>query len=165
MLHLPKVNRPPNDRLGVSLSEVTLALGVASLCLTTVLGLLPIGLQTNHDAIQRLLAENIISAVTVDLRTARATVPGEAITSRQFGVSIPAFAHNAAITSTLFFAETGEFSTSPTAKSSCRLTIHFLPNVESNRVIEVQLEGTWPADAAPANAAGRAEVFVAFDHD
>ena len=163
MLHLPKVN-PHNDRLGVSLAEVTLALGVASLGLITILGLLPIGLHTNHDAIQRLLAENLMSAVIVDLRGARAIVPGETITSRQFGVSIPTFVHTSIITSTLFFAETGEFSASSTASSRCRLTIRFLPKIETYGVIEVELEGTWPAEAAPANAAGRAEMFVALDH-
>ena len=44
------------NHCGFSLVEVTLALGVASVCLIAIFGLLPVGLRTNQDAIQQVAA-------------------------------------------------------------------------------------------------------------
>ena len=153
----------PINRSATSLAEVTIALAVASICLVTILGLLPIGLRTNQEASQRLLAEQIIGAVIADLRAARVIGQNAPITSKQFAITIPTFPHSDILDSTLFFAGTGEFSTSPTTKSKFRLTIRFLPNIELNRVAQLQLEGTWPAEAAPENAVSRSDMFVALD--
>ena len=69
----------PVDRCGFSLVEVTLALGVASVCLIAIFGLLPVGLRTNQDAIQQVAAADILGAVMTDLRATPVSTPrGEA---------------------------------------------------------------------------------------
>jgi len=51
-----------------SLVEVTLALGVAAFCLIAVLGLVPVGVQTNRNATSQTFATNILSGVVSDIR-------------------------------------------------------------------------------------------------
>ena len=67
----------PINRRGFSLVEVTLALGVASVCLIAIFGLLPVGLRTNQDAIQQGSAADILGAVMADLRATSVTRPRE----------------------------------------------------------------------------------------
>jgi len=51
-----------------SLVEVTLALGIAAFCLIAVLGLVPVGVQTNRNATSQTFATNILSGVVSDIR-------------------------------------------------------------------------------------------------
>jgi type II secretory pathway pseudopilin PulG len=51
-----------------SLVEMTLALGVAAFCLIAVLGLMPVGVQTNRNATSQTAATNILSSVVSDIR-------------------------------------------------------------------------------------------------
>jgi uncharacterized protein (TIGR02598 family) len=51
-----------------SLVEVTLALGIAAFCLIAVVGLVPVGVQTNRNATSQTAATNILSSVVSDLR-------------------------------------------------------------------------------------------------
>jgi type II secretory pathway pseudopilin PulG len=51
-----------------SLVEVTLAMGVAAFCLIAVFGLMPVGVQTNRNAISQTAATNILSSVVSDIR-------------------------------------------------------------------------------------------------
>src|SRR5262245_7349404 len=51
-----------------SLSELTLALGVAAFCLIAVFGLVPVGVQTNRNATSQTTATNILSSVVSDIR-------------------------------------------------------------------------------------------------
>ena len=53
---------------GFSLVEVTLALGIAAFCLIAVLGLVPVGVQTNRNATSQTTATNILSSVVSDIR-------------------------------------------------------------------------------------------------
>jgi uncharacterized protein (TIGR02598 family) len=69
-----------------SLVEVTLALGVAAFCLLAVLGLLPVGVQTNRNASSQTIASNIIATVVSDLRT----TPAVAMTSPEFAITFDA---------------------------------------------------------------------------
>jgi uncharacterized protein (TIGR02598 family) len=56
-----------------SLVELTLALGLAALCLIAVFGLMPVGVQTNRNATSQTVATNILSSVVSDIR---ASPPG-----------------------------------------------------------------------------------------
>jgi uncharacterized protein (TIGR02598 family) len=76
------MNRKFSRGLGFSLVEVTVALGVASLCLLAVFALLPIGVQTNRAAIGDTVASSILAGVTADLRS----TPQTNTTSTQFGI-------------------------------------------------------------------------------
>ena len=154
------------DRYGFSLVEVTLALGVASVCLIAIFGLLPVGLRTNQDAIQQVAAGDILGAVMADLRATPATTPpGEAAASRQFAINIPANPVSEATTSILFFSGEGQFSSSMNSESRYRLTITFLPNAGSRSATLAHLKMTWPAAALPGNATGSTEMFLGLDRN
>ena len=69
-----------------SLVEVTIALGVAAICLIGIFGLLPIGLQTDQNATEQSRALGISSVVIADLRATPGSGSG---TSPQLGIPIP----------------------------------------------------------------------------
>jgi uncharacterized protein (TIGR02598 family) len=148
-----------------SLVEITLALGVAAVSLLVVFSLLSIGLQTNQRSIEQTASADILSAVTADLRATPVTNPrGNATTSGQFGVSIPAA--GATGTAILFFNNAGQSATSQQSDSRYRVTITFLPNRGGAKTATfADLKVTWPAAASIANAQGSAEMFVAFDRN
>src|SRR5205809_1506701 len=93
-----------------SLVEVTLALGVAAFCLIAVLGLVPVGVQTNRNATSQTTATNILSSVVSDIR---ATLP-TANTSAKY--SIRKLKTN---TTTECFDGQGGFTTVPTVNATC----------------------------------------------
>jgi uncharacterized protein (TIGR02598 family) len=154
------------DRPGFSLIEVTLALGVAAVCLVTLFALLPVGLQTHQNATQQVLSADIMSAVIADLRATPVTTPrGGATTSPQFAISIPANPVAAVTTSTLFFNREGQFSTSANANSRYQFTINFVPNGGARTATLADLKMTWPAAASAANASGSSEIFLGLDRN
>jgi type II secretory pathway pseudopilin PulG len=67
-----------SKRAAFSLVEVTLALGVAALCLLVLLGLLPTGLKTQQSSIQQTTANQIISQIFSVLRADVRLPPGQA---------------------------------------------------------------------------------------
>ena len=157
---------PTINRYGFSLVEVTLALGVASLCLSTILGLLPVGIWTNQNAIQQVAAADTLGAVITDLRATPVTIPrGEAATSQQFAINIPASQVSGTTTSTLFFSSEGQFSTSTNSKARYRLTITFLPNIGSRAATLVHLKMTCPAEASLVNSTSSTEMFLGLDRN
>lgn len=157
---------PALNRGGFSLVEVTLALGVASVCLIIIFGLLPVGLQTNQDAIQQVASGDLLGAVIADLRATPVTIPrGGATASQQFAINIPPNPVSDPRASVLFFSSEGQFSSSLISESRYRLTITFLPNVGSRAATLVHLKMTWPAAASPLNATSSAEMFLGLDRN
>ena len=153
-------------QLGFSLVEVTLALGVAAVCLITVFALLPIGLRTTQNATQQVATADIMSAVIADLRATPVTTPrGNATTSLQFAIAIPGNPVPGATTSTLYFDAAGTVAAALTSDSRFQLTITFQPNTGSRSATLVDLKMTWPAGASPTNATGTSEMFVALDRN
>lgn len=73
-----KMTRPSLGSAGFSLVEVTLALGVAAVCLVTMLGLLPASLKTQQTSIQQTRANQIISQICSILRADVSLPPGQA---------------------------------------------------------------------------------------
>jgi uncharacterized protein (TIGR02598 family) len=146
---------------GFSLVEVTLALGVAAICLVTVFAFLPVGLRTIQNANEQAASADIIGAVAADLRATPATVS----TSPRLAIPIPANPVGATTTTTLFFDTDGEFSPALTANSRYQLTVIFLPNPGARSATLVSLKMTWPAAASPKNAAGFGEMFLALDRN
>lgn len=65
-----------------TLSEISLALGIAGFCLVSIMGLLTVGLKGNHDASQRTLAGEVISSIVADLRSANSG------TTALYGISL-----------------------------------------------------------------------------
>ena len=148
-----------------SLVEVALALGVAAVSLLVIFSLLPIGLQTNQRSIVQTASADILSAVAADLRATPVTNPrGNATTSTQFGISIPA-AGSTGIT-TLFLNSAGQSAISQQSDSRYRMTVTFVSNGGGAKTATfADLKITWPAGAAVTNAQGTAEMFAAFDRN
>ncbi len=150
-----------------SLVEVTLALGVAAVCLISIFGLLPIGLRTNQNATEQTASADLLGAVSADLRATPVTMPrGGATTSQQFAIRIPANPVSAATTSTLYFTSEGQFSPTLNPNSRYLLTITFVMNGTGARSATLaDLKMTWPAAAAATNVAGSVETLVALDRN
>ena len=135
---------------GFSLVELTLALGIAAFCLIAVFGLMPVGIQTNRNATSQSAATNIIASVIADMRaTTSSTSPQFAIT---FGTA-----------TALYFDAAGQFTTSLGANSRYRVSITFPSSPSGLSYTDINI--TWPAAAAPANASGSVEMFAAFDRN
>jgi len=148
---------------GFSLVEVTLALGVAAVCLIAIFGLLPLGLQTNHNAIEQTNSLQVLCAVVADLR---ATPGSGAGTSQQFQISIPSDPSTASGNFTLYFDEHGQVSGSLQANSRYRVVVTFKPNGAGlHAATFADVKVTWPAAAIPADATGSSETFVALNRN
>src|SRR5438105_4686137 len=135
-----------------SLVEIVLALGVAAFCLIAIVGLMPVGVQTNRNATSQTAATNIMAAIVADLRA----TPTFNTSSTEFGIT---FRTNAP---PLYFDGSGQFTTLPGANSRYQV------NVTCNGTSELRyadLKVTWPAAATPANASGSTEMLVAFDRN
>jgi type II secretory pathway pseudopilin PulG len=156
-----------------SLVELTLAIGLISLCLVAVIGLIPVGVQTNRNATSQTAATNIITAVVADLRA----TPKANSTSAQFGIIFGTTPR------TLYFDNAGEFSCdsagvqkfnpvtgsctdswSPPLQLRYRLTITWSG---CSGLCYGDLKMTWPAAADPLTTApsGSVETFAAFDRN
>ena len=160
----------PSRFTAFSLVEVTLALGVASVSLLAIFGLLATGSQINHAAIEQTSSSDILTAVAADLRaTPQTSPPGGTTPTPQFGISIPANPVSAPAPSptTLYFNAQGQSSTTRGPDSRYRLTVAFLPSGTGARTATfVDLRMTWPAAADPVNSnTGSAETFVALDRN
>lgn len=138
---------------GFSLVEVTIALGIAAVSLIAIYGLLPVGAQTNANAAAETTAVNIIAALTADMRA----TPNASSTSGQYHITFAA-------PQTLYFDEFGRVDTKLTLTSKYRADIAYPATTGLSRApIYVKLAVSWPAQANPANAAGRVQLFAAFD--
>lgn len=146
-----KCDPTPRFVAAFSLVELTLALGVAALCLIAVLGLMPVGVQTNRNANSQTAATNVMAAVLADLRSTPKANP----TSAQFGIT---FGTN----TTLYLDGSGQFTTSLGTNSRYQLNVTWSGST-GLRYADVKV--TWPAAATPANARGLAEMFAAFDRN
>jgi uncharacterized protein (TIGR02598 family) len=137
-----------------SLIELVLALGVAAFCLTAILGLLPVGVQTNRNASSQTAASNIIAIVMSDLRT----TPAATITSPEFAITFDA-------EKTLFFDGSGQASPSLSTDSRYRLNVTW--NSAPAGLHYAVLKATWPAEVDPATTSpgGSVEIFAAFDRN
>jgi type II secretory pathway pseudopilin PulG len=151
-----------------SLVEVTLALGVAGFCLIAVLGLLPVGIQTNQRSISQTVATGILSSVIADLRATPKTSP----TSTQYLITFRT-------AKTLYFDNSGRCSTnsagslkpdgsswSPPIQTRYQLNVTFPPNAGfAYNPTYADLKVTWPATATAANARGSSEMFSALNRN
>ena len=144
-----------------SLIELTVAIGIGAFCLLAVMGLIPIAVQTNRNATSQAAANNIMSAVSADLRA----TPKINTSSAQFGITFGTCKR-------LYFNSEGQVVSSGVCDPSTQVTptSRYQVNVTwSNsgwsqlRYADVKV--TWPAAATAANASGSTEMFAAFDRN
>src|SRR5438105_1659332 len=149
------MSRYPDIPRGFSLVEVTLALGIAAFCLIALLGLIPLGMQTNQSAVSQTAAASILSSVVADLRaTANATQ-----TSAQYDITF-------GTAKLLYVDDQGRTvsPTDPTAAPRYRVMITFPASPEGPFAPTfVSLKIAWPALADPATTlpTGFVETFAA----
>jgi len=172
----------PNAKEGFSLVEVTLALGISAFCLTSIFGLLPVGLNSNQTSMEQTCAANVARAIACDLRG----VPPGALTSSVFKIGIPT---SGSVTQTIFLSDDGvptasqsmaEPSENPQYRAtvvvtaaSAQTTYFGSTSFTANRGTEtsVRILVSWPALAdrvaanKPANYSGCYEVFTALDRN
>jgi uncharacterized protein (TIGR02598 family) len=153
-----------------SLIEVTLALGIAAFCLITVVGLIPIAVQTNRNATSQTRATNIMAAVVSDLRA----TPNGLTTSAQFAINVPANAATPADpppcsgTQTLYFNGEGQAVPAIGTDSRYRLIVTFVRNpAGATAPTYAKLKVSWPAavDPCATTPSGSVEMFAAFDRN
>src|SRR6266542_300708 len=166
---LAKMRDTARKRAAFSLVEVTLALGIAALCLVTVFALLPVALKTQQASIQQTTANTIISQIVADLGAALRLPPGQ---SKQFQL------HGRWARSlhpdTLCFAKDGTFITSSTNTPCTDVFIavvtYLEPPTETTALADFTV--AWPAAAVAfdgngqpdfSNAAGKVETFAAIN--
>ena len=151
---------------GFSLIEVTLALGVAGFCLVTIMGLIPLGLNSNQNSLEQTMAASLASQVYSDLRVAAKTSNA---TSPRFNIPI-------ASGTTMQFTSDGQVvaagASQPANPARFKVNISFanppapqgsgstLPPGQST---QVHILVTWPPVPAAQNAAGAFEAVDALD--
>ena len=146
-----------------SLVEVTLAIGIAAICLVALFGLMPVGVQTNRNATSQTAATGILSGVITDIRRTANATPS-ATTSPLYNIAIPARGNSNTTPQILYFGGTGQFSTSLGADSRYQLSVTFPVNPDTSQFKSTyaNLRVTWPAAATSTNASGSMETFAAF---
>ncbi|XHR27802.1 MAG: hypothetical protein ACFUZC_17950 [Chthoniobacteraceae bacterium] len=145
-----------------SLVEVTFALGICAFCLLAVFGLLPAGFKNSQTASEETAAANLLSLVAVDLRE----TPQNSGFSSFF--SIPVTASSGTTAAVRYFSEAGHSSEAPDADSRYRVAVSLLPsrNVSYTKLATMaDVLVSWPAQANPAEAAGRVRTFIAVDRN
>jgi uncharacterized protein (TIGR02598 family) len=162
---------------GFTLIEVTLALGIAAFCLITVIGIIPVGVQTNRNATSQTRATSVMAAVVTDLRsTSKAR-----FTSPRFGITIPSdhtlgaastcdrcSACWNAQTQTLYFDGSGQVVASAAALYRLTLTLVQNPTATSTTgPLFYDVRTTWPAatDPCATKPSGSVEMLAAFDRN
>src|SRR5262245_14540657 len=121
-----------------SLTELTLALGVAAFCLLTVFGLVPIGVQTNRNATSQTTATNIAALAVADLRAAKTASFMLGIIMPTDPTSLPQFVppdvvpcsggQTSASSQIRYFDSQGQASSLISSTSLYRLTVTFVKN-------------------------------------
>jgi len=148
---------------GFTLVEVTLALGISAFCLSSIFGLLPIGMLTNRASIEQTAAAGIARAIACDLRGCE-----------KAGSSSPLFniriSPTGSTTTTLFLSEDGSLTSSqsianPAENPRYRATVvatasnshtnyfgTITASVTQGNATMVRILITWPALADPVAA-------------
>jgi uncharacterized protein (TIGR02598 family) len=138
-----------------SLIEVTLAIGVASFSLISILALLPVGLNSAQSATMQTGAMNVIAAVAADIRI---TSPG--------ATASPRFAINPATTKTLYFSQAGTLTHAgqPIYKVAIQ-NVQPSPATPAVSGTMDHITVTWPALAPASSATGSVDVMVSLPQD
>jgi uncharacterized protein (TIGR02598 family) len=163
-------------RAGFSLVEVAFALGLASFCLFTLLGLLSVGITTSKTTSSETKAVNLMGQVLGDLRAGYASTPASA-SSPFYQIPLPAAGAASTMTSnpatrTLYLTEDGKAAAAVGTYSSSaqfRVTVGFAPQVAAtgSQTIMVRVLVTWPVQVDtnpavwPSNYTGSVETVAA----
>ena len=161
---------------GFSLIEVALALGVAAFALVAIIGLIPIGLNSNQTSSEQTAAAGLAAGIVADLRATPVAIPPVAKSSPRYQVPLPPSGN---ATHSIFLREDGSLSGALDANADLsqdpryRATLFITaPTAAPQKVATtVRLLITWPAVAdpqatkTPARFIGSYEVVVALNRN
>jgi uncharacterized protein (TIGR02598 family) len=162
-----QMNTRKSNQAGFSLTEVAVALAVASFCLTSIVGLIPVGLQANQVATGQTFTSGIVSSVVSDLRG----TPASTSTSLQYSIKISTNPYTTSTTpTTLFFGTDGSFSSTQQTTSAYMVVITFVSNGSSNTTdktsVFANISIAWPippSASATTKTQNSYQTFVALD--
>ena len=158
------------DRSGFSLVEVALALGVVSVCLLAVIGMMPVGFKTQQNSTNETKANAIASLVIGDLRADVRLPPGQRNKSNESTAGLGLSGHWAAVATpdTLYFTnealQTPAHTVNvnpPPADAVFRATVTYLfPPSATTSIAKVTV--SWPARQSDlTKSGGSIEMFAA----
>ncbi|XHR28345.1 MAG: hypothetical protein ACFUZC_20800 [Chthoniobacteraceae bacterium] len=150
-----------HQQSGFSLVEVAMALGVAGFCLSSIVALLPVGIENTRSSIEQTAAASIAREVSADLRLA---VSGTKQVSPLFQFRVPQSGESASgnTPQTVYLDQSGVpaaggVGSGPVAGGSTfsryRVSVGFTPpNAGERTATAVRILVTWPAlgDTNPA---------------
>ena len=158
--------KPPVRRTAAfSLVEVTIALGVAAICLILLVGLLPAGLKTQRASAQQTIANQIMTVLLSDLRVDIRLPPGQASHEGDSGFGLHGHWAQVATPDTLWFDQQGKWlqlnGSAPVGATFRAKITYFSPPNTSTSVANIVV--SWPAQADPATTtpAGSVQQFIA----
>jgi len=148
------MKRPLSGRSAFSLVEVTLALGVAAVCLIVLLGLLPASLKTQQNSIEQTTANAIISTIWSDLRADLILPPGQyRHLEEDSGYNLHGHWAGMMQPDTLYFTQegkqTGTVNGSPPADAVFRAKITYNPVPPTGNTSVANIRVSWPAQVNP----------------
>jgi uncharacterized protein (TIGR02598 family) len=156
-----------NCECAFSLVEVTLALGIAGFALIAIVGLLPIGINSNQASIEQTAAAGVVRAIMADLRT----TPAESSSSSSYQIVIPTAGTGMSATQQLLLREDGSLDIAAPRGASSRYLAYVTFNAPpAKAATSVRILVSWPAagdlnNNPPKNFAGSYEVVSALDRN
>ncbi len=172
---------------GFSLVEVMLALGVASFCLLTMVGLLLVGIQSNLNTVRQSAAAGVTRAILADLRATPKTSASQDAVSPTYKIPIP---KDGSVTYTIFLKDDGSpagevdqnanAAQNPRSRATLVFTVPPAKTMYYGSASEEMTQGkstlvrvlvTWPAlvdkssDSAPTYFNGSYETLSALDRN
>ncbi len=164
-----------------SLVELTLALGIAALCLITVFALMPVAVLTNRNATSQTTATNIAALAVADLRAAKTAspmlgispIPTDPTSPPQFvppDVVPCSGGHTSSTSQIRYFDGQGQSSSSFSSTSLYRLIVTFVKNTTAtptSGATYVNVKVTWPAaiDPCATTPGGSVQTFAALSRN
>jgi len=150
---------------GFSLVEVTLALGVAAICLIAMLGLMPTSLKTQQNSVRQTTANQIISQIYAVLRADVRLPPGQANkvcpdppdpnVQCNWGALHGHWLTVGQPPDTMYFTnegkQTGNVNGDPPADAVFRAKITYVPIPPAGSTSVANVVVSWPAPVDPGN--------------
>ena len=148
---------------GFTLVETVLAVGVASLCLTSVFGLLPAGINSNHSSAEQTTATNLLTAVAADVRSLTSSAASASTISTVYKIALTGGTTASAPTQ-IYVGDDGIPVTSVT-DARYQLNVWVTPASATTGATMVRTMVSWPATAPVRLAQGSVEALVALNRN
>lgn len=135
-----------------SLIEVALALGIAAIALVAIIGLIPIGLNSNQASSEQTAAAGLAAGIVADLQATPVEIPPEVKNSLRYQVPLPISGNTS---HSLFLREDGALAggidtdASQDARYRATLFITAPTDAKQKSATLVRVLITWPAMADP----------------